>query len=84
MLPPGVAADGEISPRLIAAIYAALARSPSMLLMVQAEDLIGDVEQANLPGTFDQNSNWRRRLSVAVEQIAERMDEIATAIKRER
>ena len=84
LLPAGVTPDSEITPRLIAAIYAALARSPSMLLMVQAEDLIGDVEQANLPGTFDQHPNWRRRLSVAVEQIADRMDEIAGAVRRER
>ena len=69
LLPPGVTATSDMTAPLVAAIYAALARSPSMLLMVQAEDLIGDVEQANLPGTFNEHPNWRRRLSVPVEQL---------------
>jgi 4-alpha-glucanotransferase len=83
LLPPGVTAASDMTPQLVAAIYAALARSPSMLLMVQAEDLIGDVEQANLPGTFNEHPNWRRRLSVPVEQLADRMEAIAVAVNRE-
>ena len=84
LLPPGVTATSDMTAPLVAAIYAALARSPSMLLMVQAEDLIGDVEQANLPGTFNEHPNWRRRLSVPVEQLADRMEAIAKAVRSER
>ena len=84
LLPAGVTGQSDIGAPLIAAIYAALARSPAMLLMVQAEDLIGDVEQANLPGTFNEHPNWRRRLSVPVEQLAEHLEEIAAAVRRER
>jgi 4-alpha-glucanotransferase len=47
-----------------------IARTPSRLLMVGIEDLIGVEEQANLPGTVDEHPNWRRRLPLTLEQIA--------------
>ena len=33
--------------------------------LVQIEDVLGESEQANLPGTIDEHPNWRRRLSRA-------------------
>ncbi|HEX3861909.1 MAG TPA: 4-alpha-glucanotransferase [Stellaceae bacterium] len=44
------------------AILAYLARSRARLMLVQIEDIAGEVEQANLPGTTDAHPNWRRRL----------------------
>ncbi|KNG92162.1 4-alpha-glucanotransferase [Pseudaestuariivita atlantica] len=41
-----------------------LARTRSRLVAVQAEDLLGHVEQPNLPGTVDEHPNWRRRLGL--------------------
>ena len=32
---------------------------------------MGDVEQVNLPGTVDEHPNWRRRLSVPLEDLLE-------------
>jgi len=37
-----------------------------VLVMYPVEDLIGIAEQPNLPGTFDQHPNWRRRLAQSV------------------
>jgi 4-alpha-glucanotransferase len=37
-------------------------RTPSMLAIATAEDVLGLPEQPNLPGTTDQHPNWRRRL----------------------
>ncbi len=48
-----------------------LADTPSRLLMVSLEDALGDVEQVNLPGTVDEHPNWRRRLSVPLEDLLE-------------
>ena len=31
-------------------------------MMVQLEDALGEIEQANLPGTTDEHPNWRRKL----------------------
>ncbi|HSR71080.1 MAG TPA: 4-alpha-glucanotransferase, partial [Kiloniellales bacterium] len=44
-------------------IHAFLARTPSRLLLVQLEDILGSLEQMNLPGTVDEHPNWRRKLS---------------------
>jgi 4-alpha-glucanotransferase len=46
-----------------------LACSPARFLLVQLEDLIGELEQMNLPGTVDEHPNWRRKLKVDVETM---------------
>jgi len=48
-----------------AAVPAALdfvARTPCPLAVVAVEDVLGLVEQPNIPGTVDEHPNWRRRL----------------------
>ncbi|TDL83705.1 4-alpha-glucanotransferase [Palleronia sediminis] len=45
-------------------LHAFLARTPSWLIAVQIEDLLGRLEQANLPGTIHQHPNWRRRIGM--------------------
>ncbi|SEP41856.1 4-alpha-glucanotransferase [Rhodospirillales bacterium URHD0017] len=59
--------DGQMPPtdQPAAAVDAALgyvAQSPSPLMLAPLEDLLGLVEQPNLPGTIDEHPNWRRRL----------------------
>ena len=51
------------------AILAYLGRSRARLMLVQLEDVLAEVEQANLPGTTDAHPNWRRRLSRSLEEI---------------
>jgi 4-alpha-glucanotransferase len=51
------------------AILEYLARSHARLMLVQLEDVISEVEQANLPGTTDGHPNWRRHLSRSIEEI---------------
>jgi (1->4)-alpha-D-glucan 1-alpha-D-glucosylmutase len=48
----------------IEGLYGMLARTPSRLLMVQVEDIAGQIEQINVPGTDRQYPNWRWRLAV--------------------
>ncbi|WP_102107015.1 4-alpha-glucanotransferase [Oceaniglobus roseus] len=48
-----------------------LAAAPSPLVALQAEDLLGRIEQPNLPGTVYDHPNWRRRLGVGVAELAE-------------
>jgi 4-alpha-glucanotransferase len=36
---------------------------------VQLDDLLGEVDQINLPGTFVEYPNWRRKNTRTVEQI---------------
>jgi 4-alpha-glucanotransferase len=51
------------------AILAFLARSQARLMLVQLEDVAGEEEQANLPGTSDAHPNWRRRLAARLEDL---------------
>jgi 4-alpha-glucanotransferase len=62
-----------------AAIAGYLARTPARLVMVALEDIMGVVEQVNIPGTVDQHPNWRRRLPVALDSLADdaRLQKIA-------
>ena len=51
-------------------VHASLAASPVALLSVQLDDIEGQNEAQNLPGTIDEHPNWRRRTKTPVEDIA--------------
>jgi 4-alpha-glucanotransferase len=53
-----------------AAAAAVLAQTPCRLVTVALDDILGVVEQVNIPGTVDQHPNWRRKLPVDVEDLA--------------
>ena len=44
--------------------------TPCLLAAVNQEDLTGETEQQNLPGSTWQYPNWRRKMRVAVEDLA--------------
>jgi (1->4)-alpha-D-glucan 1-alpha-D-glucosylmutase len=71
LLPEGVSTDPdevpELTPPLIQAILRYIARTPSRLALIQAEDMMGVLKQANLPGTMDEHPNWRRKLPLELE-----------------
>ena len=56
-------------PELAEAVYRFLGRSKARLVLMQLEDVLGELEQANLPGTVHEHPNWRRKLSLALERI---------------
>ncbi len=63
-------ADGRaVSPELAGAIHAYVAKTPCAMVMVQVEDMLGVVDQVNLPGTTDQHPNWRQKLRPSVERV---------------
>jgi 4-alpha-glucanotransferase len=62
--------DSLWTPALADAIHAYLARSPSLLLIVQLDDLANEVRQANLPGSITEYPNWRQRLGRSLEEMA--------------
>jgi 4-alpha-glucanotransferase len=51
-----------------------LARTKSRLLAVSLEDLLGVVDQPNIPGTINEHPNWRRRLPVRIEEMTSTVD----------
>ncbi|HRH79540.1 MAG TPA: malto-oligosyltrehalose synthase [Thiobacillaceae bacterium] len=76
----------EMTPALARAVLRYLARSPARVCLVQAEDMLGEIEQANLPGTVDQHPNWRRKLSLNLEEWPgdARIQALAEAMRAER
>ena len=73
LLPEGVSADPAgvppLTQALVEAIHAYAATTPSRVMVMQLEDALGVLDQANLPGTVDQHPNWRQKLPVAVEAL---------------
>ncbi len=69
----------------LAQVIRFLARTPSRLLAVALEDILGVVEQTNVPATTDQHPNWRRRLPVDLDALAAdpRLAEIAAIVTEE-
>jgi 4-alpha-glucanotransferase len=61
----------RFEPDFAAAVHAFLASTASALVAVQAEDLLGMVDPVNVPGTSSEYANWRRKLSVDVEDLLE-------------
>lgn len=81
-----LAGDDDSLTGLLAAIYRYLGRSPSRLVLVQLEDAVGSSEQVNVPGTVDQEPNWRRRMPVELEELPDHpvFRAIATVLSEER
>ncbi len=69
LLPEGAEPD---IPHLARAAHAFLARTPSVLAMAQIDDLTDEADPVNVPATSDEHPNWRRRLSMTLEELAAR------------
>ncbi|MEM7443374.1 MAG: 4-alpha-glucanotransferase [Pseudomonadota bacterium] len=84
--PPADSEQLQLSNALIEAIQRYLAKTPSRLMMVQLEDLLGLPDMMNLPGTVHEHPNWRRRLPVDIETLfsASGVKSILAAIDRDR
>lgn len=74
LLPEGTEVESgaapELAPAVAQAIHAFVAMTPSRVMMVQLEDALGVVDQANLPGTSAEHPNWRRKLPENLEKTA--------------
>jgi malto-oligosyltrehalose trehalohydrolase/4-alpha-glucanotransferase len=73
-------------PTLSRAAHAFLARTPSALAMAQIDDLTDEADPVNVPATSDEHPNWRRRLSMTLEELAgrPRFNDIAEIFRAER
>jgi 4-alpha-glucanotransferase len=53
----------------LAAIASFLGRTPSRFVAIALDDIVSALEQINIPGTFNEHPNWRRRLPVSLEDL---------------
>jgi len=90
LLPAGVTVHPvsapEMTPELARALHLYLARSPAQVMMVQMEDVLGQLEQVNLPATSAEYPNWSRKLPLSIEEWSAdpRVTALAEALRRER
>jgi 4-alpha-glucanotransferase len=63
----GLARYAEGGPESIVTAARFLAMTPSRLVTVSIEDVLGVADQVNIPGTVGQHPNWRRKLPVMLE-----------------
>ncbi len=65
---PATVTDPDL--RLTVAVHRFIARSPAQMAAVQLEDVLGQPEAVNLPGTSEaQYPNWRRKLPVGLTDL---------------
>jgi 4-alpha-glucanotransferase len=74
----------EVPDGLVEAIHRALADTPAMLIQVQLDDVVGEEEAVNLPGTWRNYPNWRRKLGTTLEELANdrRLETLARLLTR--
>ena len=70
----------------LVALHRFIARTPSRVMMVNLDDLLLETSPLNTPGTPDQSPNWRRKLSINLEDIADSRGwrEVLAGVKKER
>ncbi|MBR1946159.1 MAG: 4-alpha-glucanotransferase [Alphaproteobacteria bacterium] len=59
----------SLPPRFTEVLYSYLATAPCCLLLVQLEDLLGQKDQVNMPGTNTEYPNWRCKLPKTVSEL---------------
>jgi 4-alpha-glucanotransferase len=73
------ATKGEGDPASPDAMHRALGQSGSQMAMVQVENVLDIVPQPNLPGTTSAYPNWRQRLPVGPDALADDPGMVRTA-----
>ncbi|NML18387.1 malto-oligosyltrehalose synthase [Azohydromonas caseinilytica] len=90
LLPEGVSIDLAHQPpltqALVEAVHTYVARTPSYVQMVQLEDVLGVLDQPNLPGTVNEHPNWRQKLPLALDALRAdaRVQSLTAVLARER
>ena len=76
----------QLPQSLAVALSRFLGRTPCRLVAIQLEDLAAMRERMNLPGTVNEQPNWRRKFPVTLEALFQSPDllEIAAAVAGER
>jgi 4-alpha-glucanotransferase len=77
-------AEGLAGEDPVLALHELLARTRCRLVMASPYDVLGEVRQPNLPGTFDEYPNWRIPLPLLLEDVMrdEWMARVAKILRR--
>jgi len=90
LLPLGITPDPASAPtmtsQLACAVHTYLARTPCKVSVIQLEDVLGQRDQVNLPGTSSRYPNWRRKLPLELQRWPQdhRFVELCNTVSRVR
>lgn len=70
-------AHPQMQQALCRAIYAHLDSTPCLMVSVSIEDILGVIEQQNMPGTVDEHPNWQRKIPMDIEELGRSDDMLA-------
>lgn len=65
----GLITAASTNDEIVVAMHEFLARTPCRLITASLYDVLGVLDQPNLPGTTDQYPNWRMPIATSLEQI---------------
>jgi 4-alpha-glucanotransferase len=75
LLPPAYTHRADEIPELTGELHYAivgfLAKTPSVLWLVNQEDITKNITQQNLPGTTSQYPNWSRKMLCSIKELSE-------------
>ncbi|GIM92583.1 4-alpha-glucanotransferase [Paractinoplanes toevensis] len=66
----GLITAASTDDEVVVAMHEFLARTPCRLITASLYDVLGELDQPNLPGTYEEYPNWRMPLRLSLEQIA--------------
>ncbi|MEU4238068.1 4-alpha-glucanotransferase [Actinoplanes sp. NPDC026619] len=66
----GLITAASTDDEVVVAMHEFLAHTPCRLITASLYDVLGELDQPNLPGTYDEYPNWRMPLRLSLEQIA--------------
>jgi len=73
LLPEWFPRDAGVIPQLTGELHSAvigfLTQTPSMVMVLNQEDLTKEMDQQNLPASTHQYPNWRRKMKYTVEEL---------------
>ena len=61
--------SGPMTPDLCQAVHAFVARTPCWIVLAALDDVVGEQEQTNVPGTIDQYPNWSRKQRLSMGEL---------------
>lgn len=59
----------EMTEELCLAIYKYLMKTQSMVVLVSLDDILGSIDQQNMPGVTEDYPNWRQKIGITIEEI---------------
>jgi 4-alpha-glucanotransferase len=68
-LPEGYEPPEKMTPELSLCVHRHIGRSPAKLAVAALDDILGVLDQQNMPGTIDAHPNWRQKYPEPVEEV---------------